>query len=76
MPKTISALTIAVASITAPALAQEVKAPVAPVATNLSSSGLAGAYIAGGVAIAGVVAISILAADGNDSSSVTSTPGS
>lgn len=84
MLKTISALTLAAASVTAPAFAQNatapanvVNAPVAPV-TTLSSSGLAGASIIGGIAVIGVGAIAILASDNDDSSgtsTVTSTSG-
>jgi len=78
MLRMISALALATATITAPAFAQntkpsaQVNAPVAPVG-NLSSNGLAAAGIAGGVAVAGIVVIAILAGN-NDGTSTTSTP--
>ena len=72
MLKTISALALAAASMTAPAYAQEVKAPVAPV-NVLSSNGLAEAYVAGGVAVAGIVVIAILAGDDDDNSTIATT---
>ena len=76
MLKTISALAFAAATITAPAFAQDVKAPVAPVA-DLSSKGLAGAgaYVVGGVAIVGIAAIAIVASDDDDNTSSTPTSG-
>lgn len=70
MLKTISALAIATASFTAPALSQDVAAPVAPVA-DLNAKGLAGAgaYIVGGITIVGIAAVAIgLGSDDNDGS--------
>lgn len=78
MLKTISALALAAASMTAPAVAQDVKAPVAavnaPVAPVLAlgSNGLAGATIIGGVAVVGIAAIAVLASDDDDNTSATS----
>ena len=72
MLRIISALALATASMTAPAFAEDVKAPVAQVPV-LQSSGLSGAYVVGGIAAAGVAAIVILAASDDDDDSSTST---
>jgi len=72
MLKTISALALATASMTAPAFAEDVKAPVAPV-VELGSDGLRGAYVFGGVAVVGIAAVAILAGSDDDDDSAGST---